>query len=154
VAPALTVCSRGLLAEYERRFLQVTRLLVWIAVAVAASFALLAKPIILALFGARYVEAAPVLAIHAWAGVLVSLGVCGTLWLTNAGYLTYTMYQTVAGAVVNIALNLVMIPRFGAVGAALASVGGQFASVMLTTVALPATRRLFRLQLAALVPGR
>ncbi len=153
VAPALTALYHRSTAEYERRFLQVTRTLFWAALGVALVFAVFSKPIVLALYGVKYAAAAPVLAIHAWAGVLVSLGVCGTLWLTNAGYLTCSMYQTLVGAAVNVGLNLVLIPRFGLIGAACASVGGQFASVMLTAAALPKTRRLFRLQLAAMVPA-
>jgi O-antigen/teichoic acid export membrane protein len=126
---------------------------VWTAIAVALTFAILSRPITLLLYGPQYLDAAPVLAIHAWAGVLVSLGVCGTLWLTNAGYLKYSMYQTLIGAAANVALNFVMIPRLGVVGAALASVAGQFASVVLTMAALPKTRRLFRLQMTALRPA-
>lgn len=152
VAPALTALYHRSTQEYEQRFLQVTRVLVWAALAVALVFAVFSKPIILALYGPKYGAAAAVLAIHAWAGVLVSLGVCGTLWLTNAGYFTYSMYQTLVGAAVNVALNLMLIPRLGLVGAALASVSGQFASVMLTIAALPKTRHLFRLQLAAMLP--
>lgn len=153
VAPALTATYGRSTEDYERGFVQVSRLLVWVAIAVALTFTVLSRPITLLLYGAQYLGAAPVLAIHAWAGVLVSLGVCGTLWLTNAGYLKYSMYQTLIGAAVNVALNLVMIPRLGAVGAALASVAGQFASVVLTTAALPKTRQLFRLQLTALRPA-
>ena len=107
--------------------------------------------IISLLYEVQYAGAALVLAIRAWAGVLVSLGVCNTLWLTNAGYFKYAMSQTLAGAAVNVGLNLVLIPRFGVLGAPVATCSGQFASVVLTTATLPRTRRLFTLQLAAFV---
>lgn len=152
VAPVLTASRGRSPAEYELRFLKVMRLLAWLAVAIAAGFTIFARPIILTLYGPRYAPAAPVLSVHAWAGVLVSLGVCGNLWLTNEGYLRYSMYQTLVGAAVNIALNLALIPRLGIVGAAFASCAAQFASVMLTAAVLPKTRPLFRLLVAALVP--
>jgi PST family polysaccharide transporter len=152
VAPALTATYGRSTEEYERRFLQITRLLLWIGLAVAAIFALFSRQIILVLYGPRYLDAAAVLAIHAWAGALVSLGVCSNLWLTNAGYFKFSMCQTLVGAGVNVALNLTLIPRFGIIGAALATCAGQVGSVMLTTAVVQKTRPLFRLQLAALVP--
>lgn len=152
VAPALTALRSRSIAEYERRFVAVNRILAWPALAVAGVFALYAHPIILALYGPRYAAAAEVLSIHTWAGVLVSLGVCGGLWLTNEGYMRYSMYQTLAGAAVNVVLNLLMIPRFGIIGAAVASCAGQLTAVVLIIAILPKTRPLFRLQLASLVP--
>jgi O-antigen/teichoic acid export membrane protein len=152
VAPALTAAYARSIEEYERRFLQVMRLLLWLSLVEAFTFAVFSRQIIQTLYGPRYLDAASVLAIHAWAGALVSLSACGNLWLTNAGYFKFSMYQTLAGAVVNIALNLTLIPRLGIIGAALATCAGQITSVMLTTAILPGTRRLFRLQLAALVP--
>lgn len=152
VAPALTALRRRSITEYERRLVGVMRLLVWPALGVAVGFALCSHLVILALYGPRYSAAAEVLSIHTWAGALVSLGVCGSLWLTNEGYMKYTMYQTLAGAGVNVVLNLVMIPRFGIIGAALASCAAQLTSVMLVVAIIPKTRRLFRLQLESLVP--
>lgn len=152
VSPALTAVRRRSIAEYEQRLVSIMRLLVWLAIGVAATFTFYSHVIILALYGPRYAAAAEVLSIHTWAGVLVSLGVCGGIWITNEGVLKYSMYQTVAGAAVNIILNLVLIPRFGIIGAAVASCAGQFASVMLIIAVLPRTRRLSGLQLASLIP--
>lgn len=152
VAPALTAARHRSVAEYERRMLAVMRILVWLALAVALTFALLSRPIIHILYGPAYGGAATVLSIHAWTGVFVSLSLCSDQWLSNEGYLKYTMYRTLAGAAANVALNLVLIPSFGIIGAALASCAGQFVSVVLTTGIFPKTRRLLRLQLAALIP--
>jgi len=149
VAPVLTDLHRRSSAEYERQMLQVMRILVWTALAVAAIFAIFSRLIILILYGPAYAPAAAVLSIHAWIGVLVSLDYCNNQWLINEGYLKFNMYQTLAGAAVNIALNLVLIPRLGIIGAALASCAGQLAAVILLKALVPKTRRLLRLQLAA-----
>ena len=152
VAPALTAARHRSMAEYERRMLSVMRLLVWLGFAVALIFATFSRPIIHTLYGAAYAPAATVLSIHAWIGVLVGLSLCGDQWLTNEGYVRYSMYRTLAGAAVNVLLNLSLIPRLGIIGAALASCAGQLVSVIVTTAILPKSRRLFWLQLAALVP--
>lgn len=152
VAPVLTDVHRRSNAEYERQTLRVMRILVWTALAVAAAFTIFSRLIILILYGPAYAPAAAVLAIHAWIGVLVSLDYCSNQWLMNEGYLKFNMYQTLAGAAVNIALNLILIPRLGIIGAALASCAGQLAAVLLMKALIPKTRRLFRLQLASFVP--
>lgn len=152
VAPALTAAHARSTPDYEHRFVKVTRLLVWAAIAVATCFTLFSRPIILGLYGARFAGAAAVLSIHTWGGVLVSLGVCSNLWLVNEGHLKYTMYQTLLGAATNFALNLFLIPRLGVIGAAVASCAGYFVAVTVTIAVLPKTRRLFYLQLASLVP--
>lgn len=152
VAPALTAARHRSVAEYERRMLSVMRVLVWLGFGVAVIFATFSHPIIRVLYGPAYAGAAAVLTIHAWIGVLVGLSLCGDQWLTNEGHIKYTMYRTVAGAVTNVLLNLSLIPRFGIIGAAVASCAGQLVAVVLTTAILPKTRRLFRLQLAALLP--
>ncbi len=152
VAPALTALHARSTCEYERRFRQLNRLLVWAALTVAGTFAVFSRPIIVTLYGPQYLQSAAVLAIHAWAGVLVSLGVCGSLWLTNAGLFRFSMYQTLAGAVVNVLLNLALIPRYGVIGAALATCAAQLASTVIALAVLPATRQLLRLQFAAVIP--
>jgi PST family polysaccharide transporter len=152
VAPALTAAHGRSRADHERQTLHVMRILVWIALAVALILACFSRLIILKLYGPAYAPAAAVLSIHAWIGVLMSINAVGNQWLVNEGYFHYNMYQTLAGALANIALNLLLIPRYGIVGAALASCAGQFVSVMLMTAVMPKTRPLFRLQLAAFSP--
>jgi PST family polysaccharide transporter len=152
VAPALTAAHGRSRAEYERQTLQVMRILVWTALFVAAVFACFSRLIILVLYGPAYSGAATVLSIHAWIGVLVSINYCSNQWLINEGYLHCNMYQTLIGAAVNIALNLILIPTYGIIGAAVASCVGQFASVMLMMAVIPKTRRLFKLQLASFAP--
>jgi PST family polysaccharide transporter len=152
VAPALTAAHGRSRADHERQTLQVMRILVWIALAVALILTCFSRLVILKLYGPAYAPAAAVLSIHAWIGVLMSINCVGSQWLVNEGYFHYNMYQTLVGAVANIALNLLLIPRYGIVGAALASCAGQFVSVMLMTAVMPKTRPLFRLQLAALSP--
>ncbi|MHB8813064.1 MAG: flippase [Steroidobacteraceae bacterium] len=152
VAPALTAALRRSRAEHERQTLQVMRILVWIALAVAVVFACFSRLIILKLYGPAYAPAAAVLSIHAWIGVLMSINCVAGQWLVNEGYFHCNMYQTLTGAAANIALNLLLIPTYGIIGAALASCAGQFVSVMLMPAVIPKTRPLFKLQLAAFVP--
>jgi O-antigen/teichoic acid export membrane protein len=73
-------------------------------------------------YGQNYVTAVPVLMIHAWAIPFVFLGVARGQFLVNDGLNHVGFWSTAAGAVVNVCLNMALIPGFGGVGAAWATI--------------------------------
>jgi O-antigen/teichoic acid export membrane protein len=91
------------------------------AYAVALPTCLLSRWIVTTLFGEAYAHAAPMLAVLVWSILFTNLGVARSSFLTTMN-LTRPYFMTVAlGAVVNVALNLLLIPRWGGMGAVIAS---------------------------------
>jgi O-antigen/teichoic acid export membrane protein len=86
---------------------------------------LLAKQIILLLFGANYAESALVLPILIWSAVLVILRGSYRHSLTAAGHQALDLRCAVASTCTNVGLNFLLIPRFGMIGAATATVIGD-----------------------------
>ena len=86
-------------------------------------------PIVSILFGNEFREAAPVLAIHLWASIAVFLGVASSQYLLIEQLQKISFYRTLIGLICNIFLNLILIPRMGAKGAAIATVVSYFVSV-------------------------
>ena len=78
--------------------------------------------LILFLFGDEYVEAVPVLMIHVWSAILVFMRTLLSKWLIIEGLLKMSLISQLSGAVVNILLNALLIPNYGAIGAACATV--------------------------------
>jgi O-antigen/teichoic acid export membrane protein len=74
------------------------------------------------LFGAAYESAVPVLVVHIWAGLFVFMRTLLSKWFIAENLLKLSMASQVLGALVNILLNLKLIPLYGAVGAAYATV--------------------------------
>lgn len=73
------------------------------------------------LFGVSYTRAGPMLAILVWAGLFVNLGIARSSFLMSMNW-TKTHFVTVfMGCLVNVVLNLILIPRYGGMGAAIAS---------------------------------
>jgi PST family polysaccharide transporter len=62
-----------------------------------------------------------VLRVHILSLIFVSLGVIYTRWLVAEDLIAFSMITTFFGAVVNVVLNFALIPAFGAVGAAWAT---------------------------------
>ena len=151
-APILTSIFQRSREEFLQKLGDVMHIMVSVGFAVAIALTVFARPLVVTLFGPRYVDAAPILAIHSWAGIFVAIGVLSYNWYINTGHLRYSMYQTFAGAVCNIALNSVLIPRYAGTGAAVATVASQIVSTTLLNAFAPESRELFRTQLLSCLP--
>jgi PST family polysaccharide transporter len=150
-APLLSAARERDTAEYRRQMVALFRWLAILSVAFALPVSLLAGPLIALIFGDAYAAAAPVLAIHVWAGLFVALGMAGGQYLVNEGAGRVVLLRTAIGAAVNIALNLVWIPAHGAVGAAWATLV-SYAAASLFLVQRGAPRACLGLILDALRP--
>jgi O-antigen/teichoic acid export membrane protein len=83
---------------------------------------LVAGPLIHLLYGPEYAAAGRVLAVHIWGGIFISMRALLSKWLVLEGYYRSSLVTHGLGAVVNVIANLLLIPRWGITGAALASV--------------------------------
>lgn len=104
----------------------VMRPMVLMAVPIATGTTLLAHGIILLLFGNEYVPAADALGILIWSVALYFITL-PMIWLLSAvdrqKYATVTMGIS---ALLNIVVNLYLIPRYGIIGASITTVISQF----------------------------
>ena len=104
------------------------------------------------LFGAEYAGASDVLSAHIWAAVFVFLGVASGRWFIAEGLQMLSLYRALAGAVINVALNLLLIPEYGAIGAAWATVLSYAVSALFFDLIQKPTRHLFRMKLKSFDP--
>jgi PST family polysaccharide transporter len=119
--------------------------------AVSLFLTIAARPIVILLYGPQFLPAAKVLVIHGWATIFVFLGIVQSGYDITEG-LTWAATQRAAiGAVTNIALNVVLIPKYGASGAAIATLISYGCSAFLLNLVRKATRPVFALQLRALL---
>lgn len=84
---------------------------------------ILSRPVILLLSGKDYLSAVPAMRMMNPIIMIVGLSnFTGVQLFLTVGKEKWTLYSDVLGAVVNFSLNYLLIPRYGALGAALASV--------------------------------
>ncbi len=101
------------------------RWLVLGSVGIAGSVALAARDIVVILLGNAYSDAAAILAIQAFGLVFVSFGYVSAQHLLLRNQARLVFHRTLAGALAGVALTVLLIPRFGLIGAAAASLCGQ-----------------------------
>jgi PST family polysaccharide transporter len=112
-----------------------------------------ASPWLLALmFGPGYEGGARALSIHAFMAPFAMLGVLSSTWFVLNRNTGHALGRTLFGAGVNVVLNLLLIPRLGIAGAAIATLAAQSCASLFYDALAADTRRLFKLKLRALVP--
>jgi len=128
VTPNLVAAKELGEAIYQRRFEQFFRLMVALALLIVVPVAIFAKPLVVLLYGYAYASAGPILAIQIWTAVFVFLGVAQGPWFVIENLTKLALQRTMGGAVVNVGLNILLIPRYGGLGAAVASLVAQIIS--------------------------
>jgi PST family polysaccharide transporter len=109
-------------AQYERRIKDSLRYVLWLSLAIALPVSFAAPFIIVALYGDPFREAGLILAIHVWACPAVFMGMIIEKWFVTEDLLKFLIWRQLGAATLNIALNLLLIPLYGGVGAAVATV--------------------------------
>ncbi|RZK58556.1 MAG: flippase [Pedobacter sp.] len=121
VFPAIINARKTDLERYQKRLKNLYDLLVFISLPVAIFISLFANKIIHLIYDTKFEGAGEMLAIHIWSGIFVFLGVASSQYLLAEGYTKISFYRTLTGAIINILLNLWLIPLYGGVGASIAT---------------------------------
>lgn len=119
--PAILGARQSDPARYRARLEELYFSASWAAIILAAMLFALAPWLVNLLYGPAYRAAVAVLQIHLWALIPVFVGVVTSQYLVAENLQMLSLARTTAGLVVNVALNLLLIPRHGAVGAAVAT---------------------------------
>jgi PST family polysaccharide transporter len=120
--PALLRARATDAETYRRRLQEYYDVSAACAYALSVPIALAASWIVRLAYGEAFAAAGPILAVHIWSSIFVFIGVARGQWLVNEGLQGFYLAATIAGAVANILLNLLLIPRWAGLGAAWATV--------------------------------
>lgn len=119
--PALSQSAQN--EEKFKRYLGETyRFLLVVVFAACAVVTPVAAPAIALFYGKEYLSTAGLLIVLIWSEVPIFFAAALGSALVAKGLQKYSPYGAIAGAIANILLNLVLIPRFGAMGASWATV--------------------------------
>ncbi len=103
------------------RLQKLYNLMAFMAYLVALPVTFLGEWLVTLFFGAAYAGAGPMLSVLIWASLFVNLGVARSSFLTTMNW-TRVHFMTVSlGCMINVALNYLLIPVYGGMGAVIAS---------------------------------
>ncbi len=123
-------------AAFMRRVADLFTLMFWSSLLVCIAMLFAARPLVSWLLGNEYQGSAQVLALHVFSNIPVFLGVAQARYLSIVGNTRAILIQALCGMAASIILNLLLIPRYGAMGAAASGVGAYFISAVLCNAVL------------------
>ncbi|MEI6705242.1 MAG: flippase [Deltaproteobacteria bacterium] len=136
---------------YNRRITRLFSLMAGISLLIAIPMSLCSGWVVTAMYGNAYQAAGPVLAVHIWASLFVFYGVAQGPWDLTENLTRLAMVRIVTGATVNILLNLWLIPAYGPIGAAAATVVSQALAAVFLNLLHEKTRPIFYCQIKSLL---
>ncbi len=120
--PVISRASGVDLTEYHANLSTMFRVVLAVSVIVAVVAAAASPLIVQILLGPAYARSGTVLAIYALAVIPVALGHSWNVWVTISNRGRLLMLNTACGALTSLVANLLLVPRLGIEGAAIAAV--------------------------------
>ena len=135
---------------YLRRLKQLYFIVFWICAAAATALTLLA-PLVVLLLGHEFSGSVAVLQIAVWSVPFAMLGIARSVWVVCEEKYKYPKYYLVCGAIISVIANLILIPLFGAMGAAISTVVTEVAVCLIAPVLFKETRVHTKIVLEAII---
>lgn len=128
--------ATGKVEEFKTVCNKSIRLVLTLSLPLTAGLILLAGPIITIFCGESFLDAIPV--VYWTAPIILFIGltnVLGIQVLYPLGKENIVIYSTLGGAIVNLILNLILIPRFSAIGAGISTFAAEVAVLVIQIIA-------------------
>ncbi len=126
---------------FEKNVSLTYSVIIYLSLAQCLIFAIFSPLIINILYGAQYSASASVLSVIVWYTTFSYLGSVRNIWMLAENQQKYLWIINLSGALANIALNAVLIPIMGTMGAAVASLITQiFTNVIIGFIIKPVRR--------------
>ncbi|WP_243396925.1 flippase [Flagellimonas pacifica] len=135
---------------YMSRLQRLYNLMVLLGVVIILPVVFLSDWLIHFLYGAEFHLSAGVLNIHILGSVFVFLGVANQKWFISENFQAYNIVCLGFGMMSNIILNIFLIPKYGIIGAAYATLISQFVASVLAPVLFKKTRNSFLMMVHAI----
>jgi O-antigen/teichoic acid export membrane protein len=140
------------LEAFEMGISSLYSVVTYLAFAQAIVFTLLAKLIVRIMYGNEFAPTIPVLQIIVWQQAFSIMGSVRNIWILGEEKHSILWIINLCGAMTSILLNLLLIPIWGACGAALASVITQIFTNVIVGFLLKPIRRNNQLLLKGMNP--
>ena len=123
---------------YEKNLIGCYSVIIYLSLIQSVVLTLLAPIAIFVLYGPDYSASSDVLRLVVWYTTFSYLGPVRNIWILAENKQKYLWIINLSGAVVNVILNLIMIPIMGVMGAAIASLVTQvFTNVIIGYIIKP-----------------
>ncbi len=152
VFPSILNAKKNDSATYEKRMCALYSIMIWLSLIIAIPMTFVSNDLMMFLYGSGYEQSGVVLAIHIWSSLFVFIGVASGAWFIAENRQILSLQRSIFGVTVNLGLNYYLIPKYGAIGAAISTVLAQFAVNFLFDIFQKETRPMFFMKIKAINP--
>jgi O-antigen/teichoic acid export membrane protein len=127
-------------ASYFRRLRALFSFVLLLSLLISSLIFVFASPLMHLVFGNQFAESIGVVRIYVWAGIGMTVGALAQQYLVAENYGKIFFYVSFGTALLNIILNFLFIPLYGATGAAIATLV-SYSLIPLSLLVFPASRK-------------
>ena len=128
VLPSIFKARKTNINNYYSKLQKVFSLTTLLAVSIGTFVTFTADFWVKLFFSTQYASSAAILKIHIWSLLFISWNDTQHQWDVAEQYLKFALFRSVTAAIINVFLNLLLIPKLGASGAASATITSFFLS--------------------------
>lgn len=125
---------------FEQRLMSLYSVVIFLSLAQSVLMTLLSKPIIMLMFGSSYLPSVGILQIVVWYSMFSYIGGAKDIWILAEGKQRYLLLLNISGVIINIVMNVILIPTYGPYGAAIATLCTQLFANVIISFAIPQLR--------------
>jgi O-antigen/teichoic acid export membrane protein len=151
---AISKSKFSLSGDFEKRVAGLYSIIIYFSLIQCVVITVLAWLVVRIICGTGYADSVEPLRIVVWYTTFSYLGSVRNIWIVAKGKQSILLFINLGGALVNVILNLLLIPVWGINGAAVASLAAQVFSNVVLSVVIPSISRNAVLMCHGLNPAR
>ena len=149
--PIIMESHKNNYSKYEQQNRLMYAIVFYVSVVVSVLFVIFARPVVRILYGEAYLPSVAPLKVITWYVAFSYLGVARNAWIVSENLQKYITPIYAGAAITNIVINYLLIPIWGATGAALASLITQISTVFFFPLLIRPMRKNTKLLAEALI---
>lgn len=131
-------------SSYKLRYKQLNQIIIAISILAGIGFTVFASAFVWVLGAGKNMGAVPVLRILIWSRLFSLLGTTRSIWLICEDNSQYVKWFIGLGALMNVVLNTLLIPSYGAAGAAIATLFTEIVGAIVLPTMFKDTRKWYK----------
>lgn len=136
--PTIFEGKKESIALFEKRLSLLYSIIIYSSLFASLFFSIFSSPIIHLMYGSQYEPSVEALRLICWFTTFSYLGTIRNIWIVAENKQKYLWIINFTGAILNIAINYVLIPKYGIMGASFASLITQiFTNLILGYIIKP-----------------
>lgn len=139
--------------SYQQKAQIFMNISIWLIIIICLLTCLIAHPIIRYTYGIQYLAAIPILQVTIFKEIGYAFAQLSGSMIISEGIQKKVALRNVIGCIVSILFNLLLIPRYGIMGAAISSVITAFFTGYLSHYIIPTYRQIFNVQTKTILIG-